>query len=104
MADELELWIVPNSNRYHQGPDAEYAKAQGWVRVVRQDIADERVREAVREAGREDDEDFIKLVRQVAVSNGSTAMLVEAIIEDVGYGAHRVDREYARAAAEAKGE
>lgn len=70
------------------------------VEYLRADIADERVREA----RREDDEDFIKLVRQLAAMNTSVYGLVEAIIEDVGYGAHRVDREYARSAAEAKGE
>lgn len=50
-------------------------------------IADER---------RESDEDFLKLVRQLAEMNTTVPNLVEAIVEDIGYGAHRVDRDYKR--------
>lgn len=51
-----------------------------------------RIAEACRETRAEDDADFLKLVRQLASMNATVENLVEAIIEDVGYGAHRVDR------------
>lgn len=40
------------------------------------------------------DEGFLKLVRQLAAMNTSVPNLAAAIEEDIGYGAHRVDRDY----------
>jgi hypothetical protein len=58
-------------------------------------IADER---------RESDEDFLKLVQQLAAMNTSVPNLVAAIEEDIGYGAHRVDRDRKREQAQVEQE